>query len=218
MTGKIGLRHVDAGNIVHAADANGLAVITQLQPISVIFSVAQDDVPPIIEKMNAGEKLEVDVYDRGLTKKLAVGKLEAAESSIDQSTSSLQFKAIFPNEDNALYPNQFVNVRLLIDTKRDVVIVPSAAVQMSPDSTFVYVVEKEAPAQRRRKGYEQVAARKRRVMGMQKAPVEKMRVCRTPLAPQCRRLAGGRWIRSPSANRKGMKSSSPAAWTRGTLW
>jgi multidrug efflux system membrane fusion protein len=146
LTGKIGLRLVDQGNIVHAADTNGLAVITQLQPISVVFSVAQDQVPPILEKLNAGEKLQVQAYDRGLVKRLGVGTLEAADSQINQSTSSLEFKSIFPNTDSALYPNQFVNVRLLIDTKRGVVIVPTAAVQMAPDnSAFVYVVKKEAP-------------------------------------------------------------------------
>jgi multidrug efflux system membrane fusion protein len=147
LTGKIGFRGVDAGNIVHAADVNGLAVIAVFQPIDVVFSVKQADVPSIIEKMNAGKTLEVDAYNEDLTKKLAVGKLMAADSTIDQTTSSLRFKAEFPNEDNALYPNQFVNVRLLIDTMRGVVIVPTAAVQTDPDGgTFVYIVKKEEPA------------------------------------------------------------------------
>jgi multidrug efflux system membrane fusion protein len=147
LTGKIGFRNVDVGNIVHASDANGIAVIAVFQPIDVVFSVKQADVPPILEKMNAGQKLEVDAFDEGLTKKLAVGELAAADSTIDQTTSSLRFKAVFSNQDNRLYPNQFVNVRLLIDTKRDVVIVPTAAVQSDAEQNpFIYVVKKEGPA------------------------------------------------------------------------
>ncbi len=111
LTGKVGLRAVDPGNIVHASDANGLAVITQLQPIAVQFSVAQDDVPRIIAKMNAGEKLPVEAYDRSLTAKLATGELAAADSAIDQTTGKLRFKATFDNGDSSLFPNQFVNVR-----------------------------------------------------------------------------------------------------------
>ncbi len=145
ITGKIGLRFVDIGNIVHASDANGLAVITQIQPISVLFSIAQDDVPPVMKKMNAGEKLTVEAYDRGIINKLATGTLESSDSQMDQTTGNLRFKAIFGNKDGTLFPNQFVNVRVLVDTLKDVVIVPTAAVQISPDSQFIYVMHALAP-------------------------------------------------------------------------
>jgi multidrug efflux system membrane fusion protein len=143
VTGKIGLRAVDDGNIVHASDANGIAVITQIQPISVLFSISQDDVPRVLKKMNAGEKLAVEVYDRGLVNKLATGTLESSDSEMDQTTGNLRFKATFGNQDGNLFPNQFVNVRVLVETLKGVVIVPTAAVQISPDSQFIYVMHTE---------------------------------------------------------------------------
>ncbi len=141
MTGRIGLRLVDIGNIVHAADTTGLAVITQLQPIAVDFSIPEDSLPQIVKDMRAGEKLRVDALDRDLKTQLASGTLETFDSQIDQTTGTIKLKAVFPNTDYALFPNQFVNVRVLVDTLRDALLVPAAAVQRNPTSTYVYVVK-----------------------------------------------------------------------------
>lgn len=143
LTGRIGLRMVDQGNMVHAADANGLAAVTQLQPIAVIFNIAEDNLPAVTQKMRAGAKLSVEAWDRDMKKKLANGMLLTIDNQVDQTTGTVRFKASFPNEDNTLFPNQFVNARLLLDTKRNIVIVPAAAVQRSPDSMYVYVVKQD---------------------------------------------------------------------------
>src|SRR5262249_47350097 len=141
ITGRIGLRSVDPGNIVHATDATGLATITQLQPIAVTFNLAQDFIPQVMKKINAGQKLEVDAYDRDLKNKIATGTLATVDNQVDPNTGTVRFKAIFPNTDNALFPNQFVNARLLVDVKRGTVLVPVSAVQHGPQTTFVYVVK-----------------------------------------------------------------------------
>ena len=143
LTGRIGLRLVDQGNMVHAADVNGLAVITQLQPIAVIFNIAEDHLPEVTKKMRAGAKLPVEAWDHDMKKKLASGMLLTIDNQVDQTTGTVRFKASFPNEDDTLFPNQFVNARLLLDTKRNVVIVPAAAIQRSPDSMYVYVVKSD---------------------------------------------------------------------------
>ena len=140
ITGRIGLRLVDPGNIVHATDTTGLAVITQLQPIAVIFTIAEDHLPQVMKKMNAGQKLTVEAWDRDNQHKIATGTLLTIDNQIDQSTGTVRFKAVFDNADLSLFPNQFVNARLLIDTRSGALIAPSAAIQHSPDSTFVYVV------------------------------------------------------------------------------
>jgi len=141
--GRIGLRLVDPGNIVHAADANGLAVITQLQPIDVVFTLPEDDLPRILSKFGPDNQLDVIAYDRDRKNKLATGKLMAIDNQIDPTTGTAMFKAEFANENNVLYPSQFVNARLKVDTLRDVVIVPAAAVQRSPTTTFVYLVKED---------------------------------------------------------------------------
>jgi membrane fusion protein, multidrug efflux system len=138
ISGRIGLRLVDAGNIVHASDTNGLLVITQLQPISVIFSLPQDQLPQVNAKLRSGVQLPVDAYDRDDTSKVATGKLQTIDNQIDVTTGTYKLKSIFSNEDNALFPNQFVNVHLLVDTKRDLTIVPAAAIQRGPQGTYVY--------------------------------------------------------------------------------
>jgi len=146
LTGRIGLRLVDQGNIVHATDTNGLVVITQLQPIAVIFNIAEDSLPAVRKKMQS-ETLRIDAYDRDLKKKLARGHLLTIDNQIDQSTGTVRFKGQFENEDNSLFPNQFVNARLLLDTRRNAVIIPTAAIQRSPQSTFVYVVKPDNTAE-----------------------------------------------------------------------
>jgi multidrug efflux system membrane fusion protein len=141
ISGRVGLRLVDPGNIVHAADTNGLLIITQLQPITVIFTIAEDHLPPVYQKLNAGEQLVVDAYDRAVQKKLATGSLLTIDNQIDPTTGTVKLKAIFPNADNALFPNQFVNARLQLETKRGVTLVPDAAIQRTSQNTFVYVVK-----------------------------------------------------------------------------
>jgi multidrug efflux system membrane fusion protein len=140
--GRIGLRTVDQGNMVHAADVNGLAVITQIEPISIKFSLPQDSLPQIQKAMAGGEPLPGEAYNRDLKTRLATGSLAALDNQIDPSTGMVSLKAVFPNKDHALFPNQFVNVRLLVDTKKGAVLVPAVALQRSPQQTmFVYVVK-----------------------------------------------------------------------------
>ena len=141
INGRIGLRLVDPGNIVHAADQNGLLVITQLQPITVIFSIAEDYIPEVMKKMKTGQRLLVDAWDRDFKTKLATGTLLTIDNQVDVNTGTVRFKALFPNSDNTLFPNQFVNARLLVDTKRRTVLVPTGAVQRGQQGTFVFVVK-----------------------------------------------------------------------------
>ncbi len=143
INGRIGLRLVDAGNIVRANDPTGLAVITQLQPIALIFTIPQDEIPRVQKRMNEGHQLVVDAYDRDFRTKLATGKLLATDNQVDSTTGTLRLKSIIDHEDNSLFPNQFVNTRLLVDTKRDAIVVPSSAVQRGPTSTFVYIVKSD---------------------------------------------------------------------------
>ena len=140
ISGRIGLRLVDAGNMVHAADTNGIVVITQLQPIAVLFSIPEDQLPSVLEKLRNGAKLRAEAYDRAGQKKLAEGTLLTVDNQIDQTTGTSRLKAVFPNNDNALFPNQFVNVRLWLDTRRGVTIIPAVAIQRGPSGTFVYLV------------------------------------------------------------------------------
>ncbi|MEZ0230648.1 MAG: MdtA/MuxA family multidrug efflux RND transporter periplasmic adaptor subunit [Planctomycetota bacterium] len=143
ITGRIGLRGADKGNMIrsNANDLAALAVITQIRPIAVFFSLPQDDLAAIATRVEAGAKLPVEAHDRDLRRKLATGELLTYDNQIDVTTGTVRFKAVFKNDDGKLFPNQFVNVRLLVDTKKNAVLVPTAAVQRSPRSTFVYVVK-----------------------------------------------------------------------------
>ncbi len=141
VSGRLGLRQVDAGNIVRTNDANGLVVITQLQPITVIFPIPEDNLPKLVGKLKGGARLGVDAYDREQKKKLASGMLLTLDNQIDPATGTVKLKAVFPNLKNELFPNQFVNARLLIDTKKDAVIVPGTAVQRGAQGPFVYMVK-----------------------------------------------------------------------------
>jgi len=140
LSGRIGLRLVDVGNMIHASDANGLAVITQLQPISVLFSLPEEQLPSVLTRLRQGAKLPVAAYDRDQVKKLADGTLLTVDNQIDPTTGTSRLKAVFPNSNNALFPNQFVNARLSLETKKGVLIVPAVAIQRGPTGTFVYVV------------------------------------------------------------------------------
>lgn len=150
ITGRIGLRLVDPGNIVQTSDTTGLLVITQLQPISVIFTVSEDQLQPVYQRMNAGQTLPVDAFNRDMMKKLSSGTLTTIDNEIDQSTGTVKMRATFNNSHNELFPNQFVIARLLEEEKRNVVLVPSAAVQRNGDNTYVYVVKADSSVTIRR--------------------------------------------------------------------
>jgi multidrug efflux system membrane fusion protein len=141
IAGRIGLRLVDMGNIVHATDTNGLLVIAQIEPISVIFTIAEDQIPAVRKKMRAGAKLRVEAWDRDLKSKIAQGTLSTIDNQIDQTTGTVKLRALFDNTNDALFPSQFVNARLLLEEKRGVTLVPNAAVQRSSQDTFAYVIQ-----------------------------------------------------------------------------
>jgi multidrug efflux system membrane fusion protein len=141
--GLVGLRLVDPGNIVHAADAGGLLVINQIRPINVVFTLPEDSLPRILAKLAQGNKLTVAAFDREQKHKLAEGVLASVDNQIDQTTGTVRIKAIFDNPDLTLFPNQFVNARLLLEVLQNVVVVPAAAVSRGPQGTFVYVVKED---------------------------------------------------------------------------
>ena len=141
LTGRIGLRMVDQGNYVTMGDATSICVIIQVQPISVIFTIPEDALPPVRQRLKAGASLEVRVLDRAQKSELAVGKLDTTDNVIDTTTGTVKLRAIFDNADESLFPNQFVNVRLLVDTVKDATIVPVAAIQRGQPGTFVYLVK-----------------------------------------------------------------------------
>ncbi len=138
--GRVGLRQVDPGNYVQATSTSGLVMLTQLDPISVIFSVTEDNLPEVMRQLDAGATLSVDAYDRSNVTKLATGKVAAVDSQINTSTGTVNIRALFPNPNDALFPNQFVNARLLVDTLHNVTRVPVAAVQQGAPGAFVYVI------------------------------------------------------------------------------
>jgi multidrug efflux system membrane fusion protein len=140
VTGRAGLRLVDPGNYVTANDASGIVVIAQLQPISVIFTVAEDNLPQIVKRLRAGATLPVTAFDRSGATKLAAGTLKTLDNQIDTTTGTLKLRAEFSNEDDSLFPNQFVNIQLLIDTLHDGTVVPTSAIQRGAPGTFVYLV------------------------------------------------------------------------------
>jgi membrane fusion protein, multidrug efflux system len=140
INGRAGLRLVDIGNYVTANDASGIVVVTQLQPITVIFSMPEDNLPTIMKRLAAGASLQAAAYDRSNTNKLATGTLAAVDSQIDTTTGTVKMRAQFDNKDGVLFPNQFVNIQLLVDTLRNTTVVPTAAVQRGAPGTYVYVV------------------------------------------------------------------------------
>jgi multidrug efflux system membrane fusion protein len=146
VSGRAGLRQVDPGNIVSASDANGIVVITQLKPINVVFSLPEDNLPSVLEQIKGGSKLAIDAYDRAQTTKLDSGMLLTVDNQIDATTGSVKLKAVFANKNEALFPNQFVNVHLLLTVKHDVTLIPSAAIQQGASAVgaYVYVVKPDS--------------------------------------------------------------------------
>jgi membrane fusion protein, multidrug efflux system len=148
VSGRIGLRQIDVGNMVHASDPNGLLVITQLQPIAVIFSLPQDNLQAVSQHMNKG-RLAVDAYSRDDQTKIATGFLTTIDNQIDVTTGTGKLKAVFENRDRSLWPNQFVNIHLLLEVKKNNTVVPSAAIQRGPQGTYVFVVKPDNTAEMR---------------------------------------------------------------------
>jgi multidrug efflux system membrane fusion protein len=141
ISGRLGLRVVDQGNIIKASDATGLAVITQIQPISVVFTLPEDALPAVMPSLNRGKPLAVEAFDRSGKNKLATGQLMAVDNQIDPSTGTVKLKSQFANTDGALFVNQFVNVRMLMDTLHSIPVIPSSAVQTGEKGSFVYVLK-----------------------------------------------------------------------------
>jgi multidrug efflux system membrane fusion protein len=144
LSGVVGLRLVDPGNIIHAADTNGMLVITQIEPISVIFTIPEDQLGPIVQKMRAGQKLTVDAWDRDMKNELASGYLATLDNQIDQATGTLKLRALFDNAKHNLFPNQFINARLLQQEKTGVTLLPTTAIQRNTNDTYVYLVKPDS--------------------------------------------------------------------------
>jgi len=144
ITGRVGLRQIDQGNYVQTSDANGLVVITQVQPITVIFTLPEDNLQAVLKQLRAGATLKVTAFDRSQSTQLAIGNLMTIDNQIDVTTGTFKLRALFDNPDETLFPNQFVNVELLVNTEHDVVLVPSSAIQRGAPGTFVYAVEPDS--------------------------------------------------------------------------
>jgi multidrug efflux system membrane fusion protein len=144
VTGRVGLRLVDPGNYVQTTASSGIAIITQLQPITVVFTVPEDDLPEIMPQFSAGTALPVTVYDRANLRELAIGQVSAIDNQIDTTTGTVKVRAQFNNADNALFPNQFVNARLLVETLKNVVTVPTSAIQRGSPGAYVYVINADS--------------------------------------------------------------------------
>ncbi len=140
ISGLVGLRQVDVGNLVHSSDVNGIVVITQIQPIAVRFSIPEDNVPSVMSAMSEGEKLPAQIWDRSMSKHITDGELVATDNQIDTTTGTLRLKAVVPNQQKQLFANQFVNVRLLVDTEKDILLIPTSAIQLNGQDSFVFVV------------------------------------------------------------------------------
>ena len=147
-TGRVGLRQVDPGNIVHAADTNPMLILTQLQPIAVIFTLPEDQLPTVSLHMK-NSTLLVEAYSRDNQTKLATGKLQTIDNQIDQTTGTAKLKAVFDNKDNQLWPNQFVNANLLLETRKNSTVLPTAAILRGPQGTFVYLVKSDKTVEAR---------------------------------------------------------------------
>jgi multidrug efflux system membrane fusion protein len=141
ISGRLGLRQVDLGNIVHASDANGIVVITQLQPITAVFSIPEDNIPAVMQQIQSGKTLSVEAWDRDQKNKLADGELLTMDNVVDSTTGTVKLKASFPNNDYALFPNQFINIRMLLNTRHHATVIPTAAIQRGNNGNFVYIVK-----------------------------------------------------------------------------
>ena len=149
IAGRVGLRTVDAGNLVHASDTTGLVVVTPVQPINVMFTLPADQLPVVMAANHGATPLTVEAFDRDDARRIAQGTLQAVDNQIDTTTGTIRLKALFKNEDLTLFPNQFVNIHLKVDTLKDVTIIPSASLQRSPDGTYLYAVKADGTVELR---------------------------------------------------------------------
>jgi len=186
LTGRVGLRLVDPGNYISVGDSTGIAVITQMQPITAIFTVAEDNLPPILQRLRQNVQLPVTAYDRGLKTKLADGAVSSIDNQIDTTTGTVKLRAQFANKDEMLFPNQFVNIALLVNTIRDATVIPTAAVQRGAPGTFVYVVthnggdkEKEAAEKSKESWFSRLVDSIKEFLGEHLGSSEKKRVAPT---------------------------------------
>jgi membrane fusion protein, multidrug efflux system len=143
ITGRVGLRLVDPGNVVQSNSTTALAVITQVQPITVIFTVAEDSLGQVQTQIRQKKRLEVDAFDRAQQTKIATGKLLTIDNQIDTTTGTVRMRALFDNKDDSLFPNQFVNTRLLVKTLQGVTLIPTSAIQHNGQTAFVYVIQND---------------------------------------------------------------------------
>ena len=203
VSGRLGLRLVDPGNIVHAGDQTGIVVITQLQPVAVLYTVPQDSVPAVMKRLAAGEQVPVEAWDREMRARLAEGALASVDNQVDPTTGTVKLKAHFANDDNALFPNQFVNVRMVLDTLHDVVVIPSAAVQRGAQGLFVYVVQPDSTVVQR-------AVKLGPGEGQRVAVSEGLAAGETVVTDGMDRLRPGASVQT-SAQRPEIKAPAPAA-------
>jgi len=143
VSGRVGLRQVDVGNIIHASDTNGFVIITQLQPMSVLFSLPEDNIPDLMKKIKSGDRITVDAYDRAFKTKITGGHLETIDNQIDPTTGMVKLRALYRNDDLSLFPSQFVNAQVLLETKHGVSTIPSAGVQHGRSGTFAFIVNSD---------------------------------------------------------------------------
>ncbi|HWE00115.1 MAG TPA: MdtA/MuxA family multidrug efflux RND transporter periplasmic adaptor subunit [Bryobacteraceae bacterium] len=146
ISGRVGLRLVDPGNIVHATDTNGMLVITQMQPITAIFTIPEDNLPEVLRKLHAGVRLSLEAWNRDSSKKLDSGYLLTVDNQIDPTTGTSRLKAVFPNKNFTLFPSQFVNIRLLVDTQQNQVVIPTVAIQRGQQGAYVYTASEDGTA------------------------------------------------------------------------
>ena len=204
LTGRIGLRGVDKGNYVTVGDATSICVITQIQPISVVFTIPEDALPAVRQRLRAGASLEVRALDRAQKVELGVGKLDTIDNQIDTSTGMVKLRAIFDNSDESLFPNQFVNVRLLVDTVKEATVVPVAAILRGPPGTFVYLVKADDSVEIR-------VVELGETDGEQVAVTKGLQVGDQVVVDGTDRLREGAKVRKPSAGSRGSSGAPVAA-------
>lgn len=206
VSGRVGLRQVDVGNLVESGQTNGVVIVTELQPISVLFAIPEDNIDTIMKQVNSGRSLRVDAYDRSQTKKLTSGSLATVDNQIDTTTGTVKLRANFDNKDDALFPQQFVNVQLLVNTLHDQTIVPSAAIQRGSSGAFVFVLNSDSTVSVR-------AVTLGAAQGDKQAITKGLKVGETVVTDGADRLKDGADVVVPSAKGKPIQTAAPPTGT-----
>jgi multidrug efflux system membrane fusion protein len=204
VAGRVGLRQVDIGNLVESGQTNGVIVVTEVQPISVLFAIPEDNIDQIMSQVSGGQTLRVDAYDRSQTKKLATGTLSTVDNQIDTTTGTVKLRADFDNKDGALFPQQFVNVQLLVNTLHNQTIVPSAAIQRGSSGAFVFVLNSDSTVSMR-------AVTLGAAQGDNQAIAKGLKVGETVVTGGADRLKDGADVAVPSTKGKPIKTAAPPA-------